>query len=108
MYPMSLAQVWMHSIEFSFQTSFCNLFKFPASICTHQKFNNIFHILGLKIMKSTLLNQTWWRFSTIQKMPSNSNIVFNLGFEWKYGSIITKFHIVAPNDLNQVIAPLFI
>ncbi len=63
MYPMSLAQVWMHSIEFSFQTFFCNLFEFSTTISTHQKFNNIVHILGLKIMKSTLLNQTWWGFS---------------------------------------------
>jgi hypothetical protein len=58
MYPMSLAQVWMHLIEFSFQTPFCNLFEFPTSICSHQKFNNIVHISGLKITKSTLLNQT--------------------------------------------------
>ncbi len=63
MYPMSLAQVWMHSIEFSFQTPFCNLFEFPTLICTHQKFNNIVHILGLKIAKSTSLNETWWRLS---------------------------------------------
>jgi len=58
MYPTSLAQVWMHSIEFSFQTPFCNLLEFPTTLCAHQKFN-IVHILGLKIMKSTLLNQTW-------------------------------------------------
>jgi hypothetical protein len=58
MYPMSLAQVWMHSIEFSFQTPFCNLFEFPTTIHTHQKFNDIVHILGLKIMKPTLINQT--------------------------------------------------
>jgi len=58
MYPMSLAQVWMHSIQFSFQTPFCNLFEFPTTIHTHQKFNNIVHILGLKITKSTLLNRT--------------------------------------------------
>jgi len=56
---MSLAQVSMHSIEFSFQTFFCNLFEFPTKIRTHQKFNNIVLILGLKITKSILLNQTW-------------------------------------------------
>jgi hypothetical protein len=68
MYPMSLAQVWMHSIEFSFQTLFCNLFEFPTTILTHQKFNkNIVHILGLKIMKSTLLNQTSWGLSSNTK-----------------------------------------
>jgi hypothetical protein len=53
MYPMSLAQVWMHSIEIS---PFCNLFEFPTTMHTHQKFNNIVHILGLKTMKLTLLN----------------------------------------------------
>jgi hypothetical protein len=63
MYPTSLAQVWMHSIEFSFQTLFCNLFEFSTTICTHEKFNNIVHILGLKITKSILSNQTWWRLS---------------------------------------------
>jgi hypothetical protein len=67
MYPTSLAQVWMHSIEFSFQTPFSNLFEFPTTICTHQKFNNIVHILGFKITKSTLLNQTWWRLSNNAK-----------------------------------------
>jgi len=56
---MPLAQVGMHSIEFSFQVFFCNFFEFPTTIRTHQKFNNIVHILGLKITKSTLLNQTW-------------------------------------------------
>jgi hypothetical protein len=59
MYPTSLAQVGKHSIEFSFQTPFCNFFEFPALIRTHTKINNIVHILGFKIMKSTLLNQTW-------------------------------------------------
>jgi len=64
---MSLAQVWMHLIEFSFQTPFCNLFEFPTTIRTHQKFNDIVHILGLKITKSTLLNQTWWGLSNNTK-----------------------------------------
>jgi hypothetical protein len=67
MYLMSFAQVWMHSIEFSFQTPFCNLFEFLTTIPTHQKFNNIVHILGLKITKSTLLNQIWWRLSNNTK-----------------------------------------
>jgi len=67
MYLMSLAQVWVHSIEFSFQTLFCNLFEFPTTIRTHQKFNNIVHILSLKITKSTLLNQTWSRLSNNTK-----------------------------------------
>ncbi len=81
MYPMSLAQVWMHSIEFSFQTPFCNLFEFPTIICTHQKFNNIVHILGVKTTKSTLLNWTWCEgFPTIPRTPPSSNMVFNLGF----------------------------
>jgi hypothetical protein len=70
MYLMSLAQVWMHSIEFSFQIPFCNLFEFSTTIHTHQKFNNIIHILGLKIMKSTLLNQTWWGLSNNIKSTS--------------------------------------
>jgi hypothetical protein len=54
MCPMSLAQVWVHSIEFSFQTFFSNLFKFPTKI----PIKSIVHILGLKIIKLTLLNQT--------------------------------------------------
>jgi hypothetical protein len=49
----------MHSIEFSLQTPFCIFFEFPTTMCPHQTFNNIVHILGLKIIKSTLLNQTW-------------------------------------------------
>jgi hypothetical protein len=80
MYPMSLAQVWMHSIEFSFHTPFCNLFELPTTIHTHQKFNNIVYILDLKITKSTLLNQTWWGLSNNTKKALSSNIVFNLGF----------------------------
>jgi hypothetical protein len=59
MYPMSLAQFQMHSIEFSFQTPFCNFFEFPITIRTHQKFKSIVHILDLKVTKLTLLNQTW-------------------------------------------------
>jgi hypothetical protein len=55
MYIMSLAQVWIHSIGFSFETFFCNFFEFPTSIRTHQKFHNIVHILGLKITKSNLV-----------------------------------------------------
>jgi hypothetical protein len=50
---------------------------------THQKFNNIIQILGLKITKSTLLNQTWWGLSNNTKKTPNSNIVFNLGFPKK-------------------------
>jgi hypothetical protein len=70
MYPMSSAQVWMHSIEFSFQTSFFNLFEFPTTIHTHQNFNNIVHNLGVKIMKSTLLNKTsWGAFQQYQEHP---------------------------------------
>jgi hypothetical protein len=69
---MSLAQVWMHSIEFSFQTPFCNLFEFLTTIHTHQKFNNIVHILGLKITKSTLLNQIRWGFSNNTKNAPSS------------------------------------
>jgi hypothetical protein len=67
MYPMSLPQAWKHSIEFSFQTPFCNFFEFPTFIHTHPKINNIVHILGFKIMKSTLLNQTWWKLSSNTK-----------------------------------------
>ncbi len=67
MYSMSFAQVWMHSIEFSFQTPFCNLFEFPTTICTHQNFNNIVHISGFKITKSALLNQTCWKLSNNTK-----------------------------------------
>jgi hypothetical protein len=70
----------MHSIEFSFQTPFCNLFEFLITKCTHKKFNNIVHILGFKITKSTLINQLGEDFPTISIMPPNSNIVFNLGF----------------------------
>jgi hypothetical protein len=57
----------MHSIEFPFQTLFCNLFEFPTTIRTHQKFINIVHILGFKITKSTLLNQTWQGLSNNTK-----------------------------------------
>jgi hypothetical protein len=77
---MSLAQVWMHSIEFSFQTPFCNFFEFPTIICTHQKFNNIVHILGLKIMKSTLLNQTWWGLSN----NTNNTPKFQYSFQSRF------------------------
>jgi len=73
----------MHSIEFSFQTPFCDFFEFPITTCTHQKFNNIVHILGLKITKSTLLNQTWRGLSNNTKNTPNFNIVFNLGFSKK-------------------------
>jgi hypothetical protein len=48
MYPMLLAQVWMHSINFPSKPFFCNFFEFPTTICTHSKFNNIVHILGFK------------------------------------------------------------
>jgi hypothetical protein len=90
---------WMHSIEFSNNN-------------THYKFNNNFHILGLKITKSTLLNQAWWR------LPNNTNNApkfqysfqswFFKNFQWKNGSIINRFHTIAPNVLNQVSAPLVI
>jgi len=73
----------MHSIEFSFQIPFGNLFEFPTTIHTHQKFKNIVHILVVKITKSTLLNQLGEGFPTIPKTPRNSNIVFNLGFSKK-------------------------
>jgi hypothetical protein len=65
---MSLAQVWMNSIEISFQTPLCNLFEFPITICTHQKFNNIVHILNLKIInfiKSNLVRA----FQQYQECP---------------------------------------
>ncbi len=77
---MSLAQVWMHSIEFSFQTPFCNLFEFPTTIHTHQNFNNIVHILSLKITKSNLLNQTWWGLSNITKNTPKSQYSFQSWF----------------------------
>jgi len=84
MYPMSLAQVWMHSIEFSFQTLFGNLFDFPTTIHTHQKFNNIVHILGVKITKSTLLNQTWWRLSNDTKNTPKFQYSFQSWFFKKF------------------------
>jgi hypothetical protein len=83
MYPMSLAQVWMHSIEFSFQTLFYNLFEFPTTIRTHQKFNNIVHIWAFKIMKSTLLKQTWWGLSNNTNNAPKFQYIFNLGFSKK-------------------------
>jgi hypothetical protein len=43
----------MHSIEFSFQTPFCNLFEFPTTIHTHQKFNNIVHIVSFLVKCSS-------------------------------------------------------
>jgi hypothetical protein len=67
--PMSLAQVWMHTIEFSFETFFCNLFEFPITVCTHQKFNNIVHILGLKITKSTIKSNLVRAFQQYQEHP---------------------------------------
>jgi hypothetical protein len=79
MYPMLLAQVWMHSIEFSIQTFFLQFF-WISNTNTHQKFNSIVHILGLKITKSTLLNQTLWGFFDNTKSALNYNIVFDLGF----------------------------
>jgi hypothetical protein len=84
MYPMSLAEIWMHSIEFSFQTLFCNLFEFPTTIHTHQKFNNIVHILGLKITKSTLLNQTWWGLSNNTKNAPKFQYSFQSWFFKKF------------------------
>ncbi len=87
MYIMSLAQVWMNSIEFSFQTLFYNLFEFPTTICTHQKINNIVHILGLKITKSTLLNQTWWGLSN----NTNNAPKFQYSFQsWFFQKIQKK------------------
>jgi len=83
MYPMSLAQIWMHSIGFSFQTPFCNLFEFPITLRTHQKFNNFVHILGLKITKSTLLNQIWWRFSNNTKNTPKFQYTFQSWFSKK-------------------------
>jgi hypothetical protein len=80
MYPMSLAQVWMHSIGFLFQTPFCNLFEFPTIIHTHQKFNNIVHILDFKITNSTLLNQIWWGLSNNTKNTPKFQYSFQFWF----------------------------
>jgi hypothetical protein len=55
MYLMSLAK--FECIQLSFPSKL--FLQFPTTIHTHKKFNNIVHILGLKITKSTLLNQTW-------------------------------------------------
>jgi hypothetical protein len=49
----------MWSFAEYFQHQECRQVELPTTIRTHQKFNNIIHILGLKITKSTLLNQTW-------------------------------------------------
>jgi len=87
---MSLAQVWMHSIEFSFQTPFCNLFEFPTTIHTHQKFNNIVHILGLKIMKSILLNQTWWGLSNNTKNAPKFQYSFQSWFLKKFNEKVVQ------------------
>jgi hypothetical protein len=69
----------MHSIEFSFQTPFWNFFGFPTTICTHKKFNNIVHILDVKITK-LLKIKLGEGFPVIPITPPNSNIVFNLDF----------------------------
>jgi len=89
MYPMSLTQVWLHSIEFSFQTPFCNLFEFPTTICTHQIFN-IVHILGLKITKSTLLNQTWWGLSNNTKNTPKFQYSFQFWFFKKFNEKLVQ------------------
>jgi hypothetical protein len=70
----------MHSIEFSFQTPFCNLFEFPTTIGTHQKFNKIVHILSLKITKSILLNQTWQGLSNNTKKTPKFQYSFQSWF----------------------------
>ncbi len=79
---------------------------------THQRFNNIFHILSFKITKSTLLNQTWWGLSNnIKNAPKfqyNFQSWFFKNFNGKNGSIINRFHTIVPNIINQVGAPLFI
>jgi hypothetical protein len=49
-------------------------------------------------------------FPTIPRMPPNFNIVLNLGFSKKLMKKWfnnQKFHTVASNILNQVVAPLF-
>jgi hypothetical protein len=74
----------MHSIEFSFQSPFCDLFEFPTTICTHQKFNNIVHILGLKITKSILLNQTWQGLSNNTKNAPKFQYSFQSWFFKKF------------------------
>jgi len=93
-------------------TPFCNFFEFPTTIRTHQKFNNIVHILGLKITKSTLWNQTWWGLPNNTKNAPNFQYSIQSWFfqkiQWKNDSIFNRFHTVALNNLNQVVAPLFI
>jgi hypothetical protein len=90
MYPMSLTQVWLHSIEFSFQNLFCNLFEFPTTIRTHQNFNNIVHILDLKITKSTLLNQTWWGLSNNTKNTPKFQYSFQFWFFKKFNEKLVQ------------------
>ncbi len=53
----------------------------------HQNFNSIILILGLKITKSTLLNQTWWGFSNNTKNVPK----FQYNFEsWLFKKINEK------------------
>jgi hypothetical protein len=46
--------------------------------------NNIVHILGLKIMKSTLLNQTWWGLSNNTKNAPKFQYYFRSWFFKKF------------------------
>jgi hypothetical protein len=69
---------------------FCNLFEFLTTICTHQKFNNIVHILNLKITKSTLLNQTWWGLSNNTKNAPKFQYSFQFWFFEKFNEKIVQ------------------
>ncbi len=77
---------------------------------THYYFNNIVHILGLKITKSTLLNQPWWKLSNnTKKAPIFQYNFFSFFLiQWKNVLIINRIHTIIPNILNQVGAPVFI
>ncbi len=102
----------MHSIEFSFQTPFCNLFEFPTTTYVLTKNSIILFTFSVSKLQSQLYEiELGEGFPIISRMPPSSNIVFNRGLSKnsvKNGSIINRFHAIAPNILNQVVAPLFI
>jgi len=78
---MSLAQVWMHSIEFPSKPFFAICLNFQQQYSL--KFNNIVHILSLKITKSKLLNQTRWVLSNNTKNFPKFQYSFQFWFSFK-------------------------
>jgi hypothetical protein len=124
MWHVLLAQVWTHSLFFTFSNfkvskfdnvntlraqlifplklNFCNLFEFTTTRSTQKSisFTPLPRQLWNKLVKSDL-SRAFQQGQEHLQIPIQFSLPTLFSFHWENDSIINSFHTVAPNNPSQ-------